>query len=80
MVFDSWEGTDFLQITNNTFYHKRFSFLTDDSLKSIGGFTIQLLLNKVLHGVKDAIYLKLIDFHQLIGLQLVKVLQKKSMV
>ena len=43
-VFVSWERTDIIQITNITFYYNRFSILTNDSLKSIGRFRIQLLL------------------------------------
>ena len=44
MVFVSWERTDIIQITNITFYCKRFSFLTNDSLKSMGRFRVQNLL------------------------------------
>ena len=44
-VFCSFERTDFVQITNITFYYNRFSILTDDSLKSMGRFRIQLLLD-----------------------------------
>ena len=43
-VFVSWERTDIIQKTNITFYHKRFSILTNDSLKSMGRFRIQLIL------------------------------------
>ena len=43
-VFVSWERTDIIQISNITFYYNRFSILTDDSLKPIGRFRIQLLL------------------------------------
>ena len=43
-VFVSWERTDFLQITNITFYYNRFSILTSDSHKAMGRFRIQLLL------------------------------------
>ena len=43
-VFVSFERTDIIQITNITFYYNRFSILTDDSLKSLGRFRIQLLL------------------------------------
>ena len=35
---------DFIQITNITFHYNRFSFLTNSSLKSMGRFRIQLLL------------------------------------
>ena len=44
-IFVSWERTDITQITNITFYYNRFSILTNDSLKSMGRFRIQLLLN-----------------------------------
>ena len=43
-VFCSFEGTDNIQITNITFYYNRFSILTNDSLKSMGRFRIQFLL------------------------------------
>ena len=43
-VFVSWERTDNIQITNITFYYNRYSILTDDSLKNMGRFRIQLLL------------------------------------
>ena len=43
-VFVSWERTDIIQITKITFYYNRFSILTNDSLKSMGRFKIQLLL------------------------------------
>ena len=44
-VFVSFERTDIIQITNITFYYNRFSILTNDSLKSMGRFRIQLLLD-----------------------------------
>ena len=43
-VFVSFERTDIIQISNITFYYNRFSFLTNDSLKSMGRFRIQILL------------------------------------
>ena len=43
-VFVSWERTDIIQITNITFFYNSFSILTNDSLKSMGRFRIQLLL------------------------------------
>ena len=43
-VFVSWERTDIIQISNITFYYNRFSILTNNSKKSMGRFTIQLLL------------------------------------
>ena len=44
IVFCSFERTDFIQITNITFYYYRFSILTNDSLKAMGRFRIQLFL------------------------------------
>ena len=44
-VFCSFERTDLIQITNITFYYNRFSHLTNNSLKSMGRFRIQLLLD-----------------------------------
>ena len=43
-VFVSFERTDIIQISNITFSYNRFSILTNDSLKSMGRFRIQLLL------------------------------------
>ena len=43
-VFVTLERTDIIQITNITFYYNRFSILTNISLKSMGRFRIQLLL------------------------------------
>ena len=43
-VFVSFERTDIIQISNITLYHNRFSILTNNSLKSMGRFRIQLLL------------------------------------
>ena len=43
-VFVGFERTDIFQITNITFFYNRFSILTNDSLKSMGRFRIQLLL------------------------------------
>ena len=43
-VFCSFERTNFIQITNITFYHNRFSTLTNNNLKAMGRFRIQLLL------------------------------------
>ena len=37
------ERTDFIQITNITFYYNGFSNLTGDSLKSMGRFRLKLL-------------------------------------
>ena len=43
-VFVKWERTDKFQITNITFFYNRYSILTNNSLKSMGHFRIQLLL------------------------------------
>ena len=43
-VFVSFERTDIIQITNITFYYNRFSILTNNNLKSMVRFRIQLLL------------------------------------
>ena len=45
-VFCSFESTDIIQITIITFYYDRFSVSTNDSLKSIGRFRIQLLIDE----------------------------------
>ena len=44
-VLVSWEKTDIIQISNITFYYNRFSILTNDNLKNMGLFRIQLLLD-----------------------------------
>ena len=44
-IFVSWERTDIIQITNITFYHNRYSILTNESSKNMGRFRIQLLLD-----------------------------------
>ena len=44
-VFVSWERTDIIQISNITFFYNRFSILTNDNLKNVGRFRIQLLLD-----------------------------------
>ena len=43
-VFVSFERTDIIQTSNITFYNNRFSTITNDSLESVGRFTIQLIL------------------------------------
>ena len=43
-VFVSFERTDKIQITNISFYYNRLSILTDDNLKNMGRFRVQLLL------------------------------------
>ena len=43
-VFVSFERTDIIQISNKTLYYNRYSILTNDSLKSMGRFRIQILL------------------------------------
>ena len=42
-VFVTFERTDIIQISNITFCYNRFSKLTNNSLKSMGRFRIQLL-------------------------------------
>ena len=44
IVFVSFERTDTIQITNIIFYYNRFSFSSNDSLKAMGRFRIQLFL------------------------------------
>ena len=46
-VFCGFERTDIIQNTNITFYYKRFSILTNDSLKTMVRFRVQLLLEDV---------------------------------
>ena len=43
-VFVSFERTGIIQISNITFYNNKFSNLTNDSIKSMGRFRIQFLL------------------------------------
>ena len=43
-VFCSFERIDIIQISKITFYCNRFSILTNDSMKSMGRFRIQLIL------------------------------------
>ena len=43
-VFCSFERTDIIQITNTTIYYNRLSKLTNNNLKAMGRFRIQLLL------------------------------------
>ena len=69
-VLVSWEKTDIIPKTNETFYHNRFSILTNDSLKSMGRFRLQLLSeDNTLLGVVDILALKLFNrvIHQHIG-------------
>ena len=42
--FSSFERTDIIQISNITSYYNRYSIVIDDSLKSMGRFRVQLLL------------------------------------
>ena len=41
-VFVRFERTDIFQIKNKTFFYKRFSVLTNDSIKAMGHLRIQL--------------------------------------
>ena len=43
-IFVSFERTDLIQTSNISFYHYSFSILTNDSVKLLGGFGIQPLL------------------------------------
>ena len=43
-VFVTWEGTDFIQISNCTFYYNRYTILTKVAKKSMGRFRIPLIL------------------------------------
>ena len=47
-TFVSFERTDIIHITNITFYYNRFSILTNNSLKSMGRFRIQFLLEDII--------------------------------
>ena len=42
-VYVTWERTDIIQITNISFYYNRFS-ISDENLRAMGRFKIQLLL------------------------------------
>ena len=44
ILFCSFGRIDIIQITNITFYYNSISILTNDSLKAMGPFRIQLLL------------------------------------
>ena len=44
VFFCSFERTDIIQNTNITFYYNRFSILTNNILKAMGRFRIQLSL------------------------------------
>ena len=68
-VHVSFERTDVFQITTITFYLNRYSVLTNNNLKSIGGFRIQLLLEDNTWNTRYNI-LKMTDIviHQVIGL------------
>ena len=44
IVFCNFERTDIIQITNITFFFDRFSILTNNKFKAMGGFSIQILL------------------------------------
>ena len=46
-VFLSFEGTGFIQNSNITFYYNRFSIGNNDSIKSMGRFRFQLLLEDI---------------------------------
>ena len=69
-VFCSFERADVIQNTNITFCYNRFSVA--GSNKAMGGFRIQFFW-KIIYGVRDTIYLNMIDIVilQLIGPYLV---------
>ena len=67
-VFVSWERTDIIQITNITFCYNRFLNLTIDSLKSMGRFRVQILLEDNTWSTRYKILKKIdIVIHQLNG-------------
>ena len=43
-VYVIWERTDIIQISNISFYYNRYSILTNNSLKAMGRFRIQIML------------------------------------
>ena len=47
IVFCSFERIDNIQNTKITFYYNRYSILTNDSIKSMGRFRIQFLLEDI---------------------------------
>ena len=68
-VVVSFERTDTIQISYITFYYNRFSFLIDNSKKQLVIFEFNCY-NKIILGVLDITYLKMIDIliHQLTDL------------
>ena len=68
-VFVNFERTDNIQISKINFYYDRFSILTNDSLKSMGRFRNQLLLEKNTWSMRYNIpKMIVIVIYQLIGL------------
>ena len=43
-MFSSFERTDIVQMSNFTFYYNTFSNLTNESIKSMGRFRIQIIV------------------------------------
>ena len=68
IVFISFGRTDFIQISDITFYYTRFSISTNDSKKTMGRFRIQILLEDNTWSTRYNIP-KMMDIviHQLIG-------------
>ena len=54
-VFVNFERMDIIQIISITFYYNRFLILTNDSLKIMGRFRIQLLLEDNIWGTQCTI-------------------------
>ena len=68
-VFVSFERTDIIPICIIAFYYNRFSILTNDSLKSMGGSRFQLLLEDITWSTRYNVPKKIDKvIHQLIGL------------
>ena len=69
IVFASFERSEIIQMTNITYPYNRFSISTNDSLKSMSRFRIQLLLANITWSTRYDI-LKMIDIviHQQKGL------------
>ena len=67
-IFCSFERRDIIQISIITFYYNSYTILTDDSLKSMGRFEIQLFLKMIL-GLLKKQYLKKVNIVilQLVG-------------
>ena len=60
-VFVSFERTDIIQISNKTFHYNSFSILTDDKLKTMGRFRIQLILEDNTWSTYNILLLKILS-------------------